>query len=95
MRIDRKEVEKVARLARLTLTEDEIETITPQLDKILEYVDKLNELDTSGVEPTSHVSAHPVGLREDLTTPSLSKEEALGNAPDRKDDFFRVPKIIG
>ena len=93
-KITRREVDHVARLARLELTEDEKETMTRQLDRILGYVDKLNELDTSQVEPTSHVIPMVNVLRGDEVRPSLSPDDALSNAPDRDGAFFRVPRII-
>ena len=93
-KITRKEVEHVARLARLELTAEEIEQMTAQLDSILGYIDKLNELDTSNVEPTTTVIPMVSVMREDEVRPSLKKEEALANAPDRQDVFFRVPRII-
>ena len=84
----------MARLARLELSEDEKEIMTRQLDSILGYIEKLNELDTSQVEPTSHVIPMLNVMREDEVRPSLSPEDALANAPDREDAFFRVPRII-
>ncbi len=94
MKITIKEVEHVARLARLELTEEEKERMRAQLDSILSYIDKLNELDTSGVEPTSHVLPMTNVFREDEVRPSLSQEEALANAPDPHDLFLRVPRIL-
>ncbi len=94
MKITIKEVEHVARLARLELTEGEKEQMRAQLDSILSYIEKLNELDTSAVEPTSHVLPMKNVFREDEVRPSLSQEEALANAPDRQDLFFRVPRIL-
>jgi aspartyl-tRNA(Asn)/glutamyl-tRNA(Gln) amidotransferase subunit C len=91
MRID---VEHIAHLARLSLTGEEREKFGAQLSGILTYVEKLKELDTAGVEPTSHVLTIGNVMREDVTRPSLSRDEALMNAPDRADDFYRVPKII-
>jgi aspartyl-tRNA(Asn)/glutamyl-tRNA(Gln) amidotransferase subunit C len=88
------EVERVARLARLRLTDEERETMTLQLDAILGYMDKLNVLDTAGIEPTTTVIPMVSVMREDIVHPSLSQEEALANAPDREDVFFRVPRII-
>jgi aspartyl-tRNA(Asn)/glutamyl-tRNA(Gln) amidotransferase subunit C len=93
-KITRAEVEHVARLARLDLTEDEKERMTAQLDAILGYIDTLNALDTSGVEPTTTVIPMMSVMREDVVRPSLDREEALANAPDREDVFFRVPRII-
>jgi len=91
MGISRDEVLHVAGLARLDLSEDEIERFREQLNAILEAVGKVAELDLSDVEPT----AHPLDLvnawAEDEPRPSLSVDEALANAPDREGDFFRVP----
>lgn len=93
-KITRKEVEHVARLARLELAEEEKEQMTAQLDSILEYIEKLNELDTSQVEPTTTVIPMVSVMRDDVVRPSLSQDEALANAPDREDVYFRVPRII-
>jgi aspartyl-tRNA(Asn)/glutamyl-tRNA(Gln) amidotransferase subunit C len=91
MAITRDEVLHVARLARLELTDDEVDRFTEQLSAILEAVAKVSELDLSDVEPT----AHPLDLvnvwAEDEPRPSLTVEEALANAPDRHDGFFKVP----
>jgi aspartyl-tRNA(Asn)/glutamyl-tRNA(Gln) amidotransferase subunit C len=91
MAITRDEVLHVAKLARLALTEDEIAKFQQQLSAILEAVSKVDELDLSDVEPT----AHPLELSNvwaaDEPRPSLPVEEALANAPDREDDYFRVP----
>ena len=94
MKITRKEVEHVAKLARLALRDDEIDTMTAQLSNILTYVEKLNELDTKNVDPTSHVLPIKNVLREDEVRKSLERDKALGNAPDRTEEFFRVPKVI-
>ncbi len=93
-RITRSEVEHVVRLARLELTEQEKERMTAQLDSILGYIEKLNELDTSQVEPTTTVIPMVSVMREDEVRPSLKQEDALANAPDREGIFFRVPRII-
>jgi len=91
MAISREEVLHVARLARLELSEDEVERLGAQLSAILEAVGKVAELDLSSVEPT----AHPLDLvnvwAEDEPRPSLAVEEALANAPEREGNFFRVP----
>jgi aspartyl-tRNA(Asn)/glutamyl-tRNA(Gln) amidotransferase subunit C len=92
--IQRKDVEHVARLARLALTDAEIERMREQLNGILTYIEKLNELDTSDVEPTSHAVPLVNVMRDDEAGPCLSREEALANAPDRAGEFFRVPRII-
>ncbi|VAX30838.1 Aspartyl-tRNA(Asn) amidotransferase subunit C @ Glutamyl-tRNA(Gln) amidotransferase subunit C, partial [hydrothermal vent metagenome] len=88
------DVEHIARLARLGLNEDEKNIYGAQLNDILDYVDKLNELDTSGVEPTSHVIPVSNVFRDDVPGTSLPREEALRNAPRVSDGFYRVPKII-
>ncbi|MBI4839155.1 MAG: Asp-tRNA(Asn)/Glu-tRNA(Gln) amidotransferase subunit GatC [Nitrospirae bacterium] len=88
------EIERVALLARIKLAEGEKELFSKQLGSILQYIDKLNELDTKEVEPTSHVLSMKNIFREDRTIPSLSKDQALLNAPDSAGDFYRVPKII-
>ncbi len=92
--IDRKDVEHVARLARLALSDAELERMREQLNGILAYIEKLNELDTDGVEPTSHAVPMLNVMREDEPGPCLSQDEALANAPDRAGTFFRVPRII-
>ena len=94
MKITKAEVEHVARLARLELTGEETETFTVQMDAILAYVDKLNELDTAGIIPTAHAVPMENAFREDLLAPSIGIDNALANAPDRVEDFFRVPKVI-
>lgn len=94
MKITKKEVEHVATLARLRLTEEETELYTKQLDNILSYIDKLNELDTTGIEPATHSMPITTPLREDEVKTSLTQEDALMNAPDRENGCFKVPKII-
>ncbi len=94
MRITLEEVETVAKLARLTVTEEEKQMFAQQLDNILTYVEKLKELDTSQVEPTSHVLPLKNVFREDEVRPSTPKEDIMSLAPERTDGFFRVPKII-
>jgi aspartyl-tRNA(Asn)/glutamyl-tRNA(Gln) amidotransferase subunit C len=91
MAILRDEVIHVARLARLELSEEELDRFAGQLDAILEAVGKVSELDLSGVEPTLHPLALSNVWAEDEPRPSLSVEEALANAPDSEDDAFRVP----
>lgn len=91
MAISRDEVVHVARLARLALTDEELDRFAGQLDAILEAVGKVSELDLSGVEATLHPLALSNVWAEDEPTPSLAVEDALRNAPDREDDLFRVP----
>ncbi|HHW01599.1 MAG TPA: Asp-tRNA(Asn)/Glu-tRNA(Gln) amidotransferase subunit GatC [Thermoanaerobacterales bacterium] len=94
MRIAKETVEHVANLARLYLSEEEKAEMTEKLNSILDYMDKLNELDTSDVEPTAHVIPIKNVFREDVVQESLPLEKALENAPDRDGNFFRVPRII-
>ena len=91
MAISRDEVVHVARLARLALTEEELDRFAGQLDAILEAVGKVAELDLSGVEPTLHPLALTNAWAEDEPRPCLTVEEALANAPDREAGSFRVP----
>ena len=94
MKITKQEVEHVARLARLELSDQEKEQLTDQLSNILTYVEKLNELDTRGVEPTAHVLDINNVMREDVPGRSLTQERALANAPEKAAGHFKVPKII-
>jgi len=92
--ITEKEVEYVARLARLKLTEEEKVKYTRQLGDILKYMNKLNELNTEKVEPTSHVLPLSNVFREDVVKPSLKQEEVLANAPEVEYGHFKVKKVI-
>jgi aspartyl-tRNA(Asn)/glutamyl-tRNA(Gln) amidotransferase subunit C len=94
MNLTRQQVEKVAHLARLAVTDEEKERYGRQLSAILTYIEKLNELDTSQVEPTSHVLPMQNVMRDDEPRPGLPREKALANAPEPHEGFFRVPKII-
>ncbi len=94
MEISKEQVDYIARLARLALTEEERETYARQLASILDYIDKLNELDTSRVEATSHVVHIETAVRQDEVKPSLSQDEILCNAPDASPPFFRIPRVI-
>ncbi len=94
MKITKDEVAYVAHLARLEFGEEEMEKFTSQLNDILLSMDKLNEVDTGGVEPMTHAIAQKNAFREDAVRPSLPIGEALANAPDPKGEFFRVPKVI-
>jgi aspartyl-tRNA(Asn)/glutamyl-tRNA(Gln) amidotransferase subunit C len=94
MKITRQEVDHVAKLARLQLSDSAKDMFTDQLSNILTYVEQLSELDTKGVEPTSHVLDIRNVMREDVPGESLSQERALANAPDKAAGHYRVPKII-
>jgi aspartyl-tRNA(Asn)/glutamyl-tRNA(Gln) amidotransferase subunit C len=89
--IDREQVLHVAKLARLRLSEEEVERMSGELSSILDHVERITELDLEGVEPTSHVIDVENVLRPDEPRPSLSRERALENAPDATDEGFRVP----
>ena len=93
-KISLKDVEHVARLARLDLAPEDKERMRRELDNILAYIDKLSALDVSIVEPTSHAVPLTNVMRDDELRPSLPRDEMLANAPDRTGDFFRVPRII-
>jgi len=93
-KISKEEVKHVAHLARLQFSEEEIEKFTKQLDAIIQYAEQLNELDTTGVRPTSHVLDMKNVMREDVPEPGMPREEILKNAPDHQDGLFRVPSIL-
>jgi aspartyl-tRNA(Asn)/glutamyl-tRNA(Gln) amidotransferase subunit C len=88
------EIGHVALLARLKLTDDETTLFSRQVSSIIDYIDKLNELDVKDIEPTAHVLQVKNVFREDESKPSLPREKALQNAPESNDNFYRVPKII-
>lgn len=93
-RIDKETVRHVALLARLELSEEEIERFAHELGDILDYVAKLEELDTSDVPPTSHSLPLANVMRDDVLRPSLAKDEALANAPETENGCFKVPQVI-
>jgi aspartyl-tRNA(Asn)/glutamyl-tRNA(Gln) amidotransferase subunit C len=94
MKLTRSEVEHVAHLARLNLSNQELEKMTAQLDTILSYVDKLEELETEGIKPTTHAFSISNAFREDEVVPSLSQEDSLKNCQEKNEELFIVPKII-
>ena len=93
-KIDEAQVRKVATLSRLELTEAQVQEFTGQLSAILDYVEKMNELNTDGIEPLAHCLPVSNVFREDRVTESLGTEKTLANAPQRDGDFFKVPKIL-
>jgi aspartyl-tRNA(Asn)/glutamyl-tRNA(Gln) amidotransferase subunit C len=95
MSVTRKDVDHIATLARLEFSEPEKEHFTHQMNEILTYMEKLNELDTSNVEPLSHVIELNNVFREDVVQPSLPQATALQNAPLADNEHFKVPKVIG
>lgn len=94
MAITREEARHVARLARLALSDAEIDLLRDQLGKLLEYMKQLDRLDTGAIVPTSHAVEIGAPLRDDIARPFGDKEAILRNAPDRAGDCFRVPRII-
>jgi aspartyl-tRNA(Asn)/glutamyl-tRNA(Gln) amidotransferase subunit C len=94
MKMTRQDVQRVATLARLRLSPEEEERFTEQLEKILQYMEKLNQLDTSGIEPFMHAINVANVLREDNVTNEAQAEALLANAPAKHGTFFKVPKII-
>ena len=88
------DIEKVAKLARLTLSEEEKRRFESQLDQILAHIEQLNRVDTTGVEPTSHAIPIHNAFREDEIKPSFPKDEVMGIAPAEEDGHFKVPRII-
>ena len=95
MSVTKKDVENIAALAKLSFTEEEKETLTQQMNGILAHMEKLNELDTTNVEPLSQVIENQNVFREDEVKPSIPTAEALKNAPDKTEEHFKVPKVIG
>jgi len=92
--ITRDDLKYVAHLARLNLSDKELENFTGQLEEILRYINKLKQVDINGIEPTSHVFPQKNIYREDQLKPSLPTKEVLKNAPSKQGDFFKVPKVI-
>ena len=93
--IDHDLIRHIATLARITLEEGEVEPFTRQFVRIIDYFDKLNQLDTEGVEPLTHAVELSNVLADDQTSPSLTPDQALANAFDRDGSFFKVPKVLG
>ena len=94
MSVTRKDVEHIAKLARLKFNDEELEKYTHDLNEILTYVEKLNELDTKNIEPLSHPVEGSNVFRNDELNESIPNEEAIKNAPASDDNFFKVPKVI-
>jgi aspartyl-tRNA(Asn)/glutamyl-tRNA(Gln) amidotransferase subunit C len=94
LKITKEEVVYVAHLARLEFSEAEKEKFTSQLNNILMYMDKLNQVDTTGIAPMSHAIALTNAFRQDVVLKSLDQEQALANAPEAKGQSFKVPKVI-
>lgn len=95
MSVTKKDVEHIAKLANLEFNDAEKEKLTHEMNEILQHMEKLNELDTSNVEPLSQVVEQQNVFRADEVKPSIPTEEALKNAPEKTDEHFKVPKVIG
>jgi len=94
MKIDKDTVDKIAHLARLEITGQEREELIAEMSQILSFMDKLNEVDTSGIEPLVYMTDEVNVFREDVVQHPITHEEALKNAPEHNEDFFLVPKVI-
>ena len=94
MQVDDALIEKLAELSMLRFTDAEKKEIKADLEKMIGFIDKLQELDTTGVEPLMHMTEEVNVLREDVEGPMLSQKEALSNAPHHDDQYFKVPKVI-
>jgi aspartyl-tRNA(Asn)/glutamyl-tRNA(Gln) amidotransferase subunit C len=95
LKITKDQILHVAELARLNLAEDAIEKFAGQIGDILDYVDKLNEVNTDGVKPTSHAISLTNAFREDERQEHLDRDQVLANAPEKEDGNFVVPKVVG
>ncbi|NBC25488.1 MAG: Asp-tRNA(Asn)/Glu-tRNA(Gln) amidotransferase subunit GatC [Bacteroidetes bacterium] len=94
MSVTKEDVQYMAHLARLQLEDEQAEGLKQDMNKILGYIDKLEQLDTSDVEPLEHVTDQPTNLRKDEAKEPISHDDALKNAPDADSDYFRVPRVI-
>lgn len=94
MNITRKDIEKLAHLSRLELTEEELVAMESDMNKMLQFVDKINALNLEGIEPLAYMSDEVNVLRADDVKQDISHEDALKNAPDKDTDYFRVPKVM-
>ncbi|MCM8818248.1 MAG: Asp-tRNA(Asn)/Glu-tRNA(Gln) amidotransferase subunit GatC [Candidatus Omnitrophica bacterium] len=92
--IEKKDVEYLSQLIRIELKEDEKESLVKEIGKIIEYISKLNEINTENIEPTYHVIPIKNVFREDIPENYISREKMLKNAPDKDNNFFKVPRII-
>ncbi len=95
MPLEKAQVEHIARLARLKLSPEEIEKLTPEMAVVIEYFEQLQLVDTDGVEPRDQFITAENVFRDDVVRPSLTREQALDNAPESDGEFFQVPKVIG
>ncbi len=93
--LDQATAKKVSLLARLRLTDEELQLITSQLGVIVEYIDQLSQLDTESVEPMAHAVELTNVFRDDMVQPSLDRDDVLANAPQADEEFYRVPAVLG
>ncbi len=94
MKINRDTLEKIAHLARLEINEKDVPRMLDEMTRMVDFVEKLNEVDTEGIEPLTTMSHEINSLREDEVKNQLTKEQVLSNAPSKDDNFFCVPKVI-
>ena len=94
MSVNKEQVRHIAKLARIAMSDDELERLVPELNNILGWVEQLGEVDTDGVEPLTAVIDLKLRLREDAVTDGNCRDEVLANAPDAQHGFFAVPKVI-
>lgn len=94
MKVDHETLHKIAHLARLDVRPEEEQPLIESLNEVLTWMEQLNEIDTTGVEPLTHISTELNVLREDVVNHQLPREQALQNAPDQNDPYFQVPKVI-
>ena len=94
MKVNKSDVEHVAKLARLGLSEEEKNLFTQQLNQILEFADKINKLNTDNIEPTAHIMQVPTPYRDDVVKPFPNTADILKNAPQEEKNMFRVPRIL-
>lgn len=95
MAVTKEDIERTAKLARLRLSPAELEAMTETLSKVFQYIDKLHEVDTTGVEPLHHVLDMQNVMEADVPRPCLNREEILSDAPDRTAEYFRIPRVVG
>lgn len=94
MKVNKEDVEKIAHLARLELTTDTIEEVQTSINKVLDWMEALNQVDTTGVEPLVHITPAINQFREDKSIQNLGRETALKLAPDANEQYFKVPQVI-
>lgn len=94
MPISKDDILRIAALAKLELNPEELESLHHDLTKIISYIDQIRQVDTSGIVPQSQFIKAENVFRDDIVKPSLTKEQALSNAPDKDDDYFRVPRVL-